>query len=527
MAVFVPGPAAAALSYKTTKGKSRPRYEKSTTQEYRVKTNWGTIYGIVERPVVPKRVKVPVILTYTPYSLLDGPTSASTPPSDFYSSYFVPRGYARAWFDVVGTNGSSGCYDYGGIRERKTGEAVVDFLGKRKWSNGRVGMIGGSYDGTTQWAAAVETPKHLTTIVPQVAIGRWYDYAFHQGVRYYSGYGTPWLFDFGFGMAPPTHSTVPDPEAIIDHIRPCDRLVHNQRAFQPDPVYDGWWDERDYLRRIDKVKASVLIEGSWVDYNVHPINSYEMWKGLSNKHPKKLIMGLQGHGGANLPDSRDIEHAWFDHWLLGLRTRVMRLPRVDSFVNSQDRFQTNHWPPRGTRRIGFALKTKAGRRSLGMVEKLPTWTDSNPQLTEFQSLNGWGGGADLLFVGKPVKRRTRIAGVPALSAKVTTDMDNTWLTPVLFDQAPNGGRDWITKGLFNARNRFGDRQSAPLAPGAPWRGTVRFQPIDYVLEKGHRLGVAVMSMNADEALYWSGIPATNTLHLKGDTKLKVPLAPLR
>ena len=43
-------------------------------------------------------------------------------------------------------------------------------------------MIGVSYDGTTQWATAVEAPKHLTTIIPQVAIDRWYDYSFSQGV---------------------------------------------------------------------------------------------------------------------------------------------------------------------------------------------------------------------------------------------------------------------------------------------------------------------------------------------------------
>jgi len=34
-----------------------------------------------------------------------------------------------------------------------------------------------------------------------------------------------------------------------------------------------------------------------------------------------------------------------------------------------------------------------------------------------------------------------------------------------------------------------------------------------------------MSMNNSEALYWSGIPATNTLKLGGRTRLLIPVAP--
>ena len=35
-----------------------------------------------------------------------------------------------------------------------------------EWSNGKVGMVGISWNGTTPLAAAVEDPDHLATIVP-------------------------------------------------------------------------------------------------------------------------------------------------------------------------------------------------------------------------------------------------------------------------------------------------------------------------------------------------------------------------
>ena len=83
---------------------------------------------------------------------------------------------------------------------------------------------------------------------------------------------------------------------LIDHINPCERVEHNTESFLPDPVYDEFWKERDYLSRIDNVKASVMIEGSWVDYNVHPRNSIYMWEALPANHPKRLVMSQQGHG---------------------------------------------------------------------------------------------------------------------------------------------------------------------------------------------------------------------------------------
>ncbi|MBV1909327.1 MAG: CocE/NonD family hydrolase [Kangiellaceae bacterium] len=46
---------------------------------------------------------------------------------------------------------------------------VIDWISKQGWSDGRVGMYGGSYNGFTQWAAAKKLHPALKTIVPYVA----------------------------------------------------------------------------------------------------------------------------------------------------------------------------------------------------------------------------------------------------------------------------------------------------------------------------------------------------------------------
>ena len=51
-------------------------------------------------------------------------------------------------------------------RDGDDARAVIDWISKQPWSDGRVGMYGGSYNGFTQWAAAKKLHPALKTIVP-------------------------------------------------------------------------------------------------------------------------------------------------------------------------------------------------------------------------------------------------------------------------------------------------------------------------------------------------------------------------
>ncbi|NKF23612.1 CocE/NonD family hydrolase [Solimonas marina] len=48
-------------------------------------------------------------------------------------------------------------------------DAVIDWIARQPWSDGRVGMYGGSYEGFTQWAAAKRLPKALKALMPSVS----------------------------------------------------------------------------------------------------------------------------------------------------------------------------------------------------------------------------------------------------------------------------------------------------------------------------------------------------------------------
>ena len=49
------------------------------------------------------------------------------------------------------------------------GYDTIEWAAKQPWSNGKVGMQGGSYLGHVQWHAAKAVPPHLVTIFPNVA----------------------------------------------------------------------------------------------------------------------------------------------------------------------------------------------------------------------------------------------------------------------------------------------------------------------------------------------------------------------
>ena len=72
-----------------------------------------------------------------------------------YGEYYSQEGYIVAIQDVRGKYSSEGewkPYHF----EGKDGYDAIEWLAEQKWSNGKVGMVGGSYSGSVQLAAAIE-----------------------------------------------------------------------------------------------------------------------------------------------------------------------------------------------------------------------------------------------------------------------------------------------------------------------------------------------------------------------------------
>ena len=507
----------------------------SVVEKVSIKTRHGFIYAEVARPTKNgKMVKGPAVLTYSPYSVLGRSSNRG----------LVSEGYVAVFADVVGTGNSGGCYDYGGIREKETGYDIVEWIAKQKWSTGKVAMTGGSYNGTTATATAVMDPPHLTTIIPEAAISRWYEYAYSGGVRYFlnnekpadEGFDTPLAFDFGFAMPPPLEPTTDDyAERLTSSVTPCDEIEHTERGYDDTPDYDKFWLERDYIDgpdNVENVDIPVLIAHNWGDWNVKQEEAVNLYKALVKRSdsPKvSLYMGnrYQGHG---TPGGKyaEVKKAWLDYYLMGKDNGTPKLAPVTSQMSDYDGptdWYSGKWP--STRDVTlFAQNQPVSQPGDYEWKLLPTkprtdiFFGSEPPTAAFPSTNAnvethanhharshhdWW-----YFETPPLAKDLRIFG--EIKIQQYSQIAKKWLTltPGVVDVNPSchemvanqanvkpeclpRALQSVTRGFLDTRYRNGLNKQVMLDPNKPFQTTIKAKPVDYTFKKGDYIGLQIQT----------------------------------
>ena len=113
--------------------------------------------------------RFPVILQYTPYGRSSYNPATGEVPIPPNMQFFLRHGYAYVSVDMRGTGGSDGWINLFDPAVRHDGKEAVDWIAAQPWSDGNVGMTGGSYVGWSQYAVASMKPAALKAIVPNVA----------------------------------------------------------------------------------------------------------------------------------------------------------------------------------------------------------------------------------------------------------------------------------------------------------------------------------------------------------------------
>jgi uncharacterized protein len=158
----------------------------------------------------PVQNQFPVILEYTPYGralaypgmpllqrlglwwLAHTWTLIFDRSLDNKVRLMVSQGYAWVAADIRGTGASSGSYAQLMPQIGKDGKELIDWIAAQSWSNGKVGMSGGSYLGWSQLVTAANQPEALKCITPQVILFDTYtEGAYKGGIRM-----TAWLREY-------------------------------------------------------------------------------------------------------------------------------------------------------------------------------------------------------------------------------------------------------------------------------------------------------------------------------------------
>ena len=318
----------------------------------------------------------PVILQRTPYNRRS--PSAGSDCDAAAGRYFAERGYVLLNQDTRGRYRSGGEFD-AMRQEPADGYDAVEWAAAQPWSNGKVGMIGGSYVGLTQWQAAGETPPHLAAIAPHYSSS---DY--HKGWTYQGG-----AFDLWFAQSWTAQTLAPDTlqRRLEADGMPLEQVLQEVEAFVAEgheklrddwlwqlplkdfavfrrngniaayydewlarPGYDDYWAGLDLETKYPRIQVPALITGGWYDiFQEGTIRNFMgmreeggsdaartgtrlIMRALCHACPGDTTAGAIDFGPDNALDLNAAWARWFEYWLKGIDNGVADDPAVRLFV---------------------------------------------------------------------------------------------------------------------------------------------------------------------------------------------------
>jgi predicted acyl esterase len=451
--------------------------------------------------------RFPVLLNYLPYRS----TRSGTAGPSSITSYFVRRGYVVARVDIRGTGNSEGRlieYEYTD-QEQEDAEVVIDWLSKRPFSNGNVGMYGLSWGGFNSIHMAMRNPPALKAIIAGEAT----DDLYEDDVHYMDG-----------GMHVDAYEIGQD--------------LSNARPGAPSYVID-----EDYFRNRFDTTPWLLI---------YKRQQRDMLENL--QAPVKAIVGPWAHSWPHYAypkpqiEWRHEAVRWYDHWLKGRDTGIMEEPRFAVFVRDwhppdpnleeipgEWRFEEG-WPLERTRyrtlhpQPDHSLTASAPGSGTHELRYVPTvgleaggtvlwWGEVAPDQRPVDAYS-------LVYDTAPLEEDLEILGMPKafLNASATAPLAHWFVR--LSDVAPEGTVTQVAGAGFNGAHRESAENPKSLKPGRMYPLEIDMHFTSWVFPKGHRIRLAVN--NSMWPMIWpTPHPMTTSLRLGGEspTRVVLPVVP--
>ena len=270
--------------------------------------------------------RFPTVLVRTPYG------KGGDLPAGYQS--FINHGYAVVMQDVRGRYGSGGVFNVLN-QEGPDGYDTLNWIASQPWSDGKVGMIGGSYLGIAQWRVALLNNPHLKAIFPVVSgSDEYFDRYYSEGGAMKLGHRLLWM---SLNLTPPGNAK-PKFSDYIYHLplRTVDRsATHRTLGFYQTilnhPTYDSFWKSLSVRANIEQVRVPVFSVGGWYDnFAESDLDAFaalhKLDGRLDDRH--RIMIGPWAHNmstpfpGVTYGDDssspiRSYQIEWFDHWLKG------------------------------------------------------------------------------------------------------------------------------------------------------------------------------------------------------------------
>ena len=484
------------------------------------------------------------------------------------------KDYVTIHASVRGTGCSGGEFDLFSWRSALDGREIIGWINDQSWSNGRIGIYGHSYGGITGFMVAATRPPELDAVSVSGLIDDLY-----RGIVYMGGvsnYGFPLLwtggvrnvYDVGGGFVLGMDEGGAEKGCVKN-------APTKSRTALNDPILQGlqdtdntWFQARSLINYAERINVPIHISGAYQDEQTGPRGPYHLFEKVVNAPVRRLLMTNGDHGTQQ--DQAFVEpdrKRFLDHYLRGTGPGYDRSSVVTYLENLQGEedvpvsIENETFPLENTKWTDLYLgpkgsliakpEKKAGSDSYFSGSLRQSWSyqaghSSGAPLTT-EDANGVD---ELVFSTKKFDKPTALIGPATATLFMSSTAPDTELFVQVIDEAPDGSRYFVQRGLLKASHRaimpgLSDRlrdgtiyrpyrpHTNPqlIEPGAVNRYLVEIFPFGHVFRPGHKLIVKVTAPPAVDS-YYAYIPkrpaGVNTLYRGGKTpsSLMLPFVPL-
>jgi uncharacterized protein len=252
----------------------------------------------------------PVLLQRTPYDKRN---------SVGFAVKAAARGYVVIVQDVRGRYSSDGEW-YPFKNESNDGYDTVEWAATLPYSNGKIGMFGGSYVGATQMLTAIAHAPHLAGICPVVTASNYHDGWTYQGGAFEQWFNESWTS----GLAQDTlnRSVEKNTNALhgiwklpltaypffdVPQAAPDSDLTRSLAPYFLDwlahPNYDEYWKRWSIEEHFSDINIPILTIAAW--YDIFLGGSLRNYMGVKlhgnddvARHGQRLLVTIGGHAGS-------------------------------------------------------------------------------------------------------------------------------------------------------------------------------------------------------------------------------------
>jgi putative CocE/NonD family hydrolase len=485
--------------------------------------------------------KFPVLLVRTPYD--------KTSETNF-GLKGAARGYVVIAQDVRGRFTSDGQF-YTFKNESLDGYDTVEWAAALPYSNGKVGMYGGSYVGATQLLAAIAKPPHLAGICPTVTASNYHDGWTYQGGAFEQWFNESW----STGLAENTMrrrveessalagtKTLPLADFVVLEPPSAVGIAPYFKDWLAHPSFDAYWKQWSIEDHYSDIQVPVLSFAAWYDIFLGgSLKNYQRLKTEGGtdaaKHGQRLVVYVGGHAGdpsnrwvggvdfgEKLPiDQDEITLRWYDSIFKGVANGVEKEKPVKIFVMGKNEWRDeDDWPLARAKNTRYYLHSAGGANGLAGSGTLSTAApgEEKPEQYVYDPSDaaptiggplccgalptGVGpedqrpaeGRADVLVFTTPAfVKDFEVTGPVKLDLYVSSSAVDTDFTGMLVDVWPNGFAQNLTSGILRMRYRNSQEKPELANPGEMYNVTVDLWATSNVFLAGHKLRLEVSSSN--------------------------------